>query len=158
MNPFVKITLVSAICLLGTLSLNAQSTKFGHINSAELLASMPEIKVADKTLQDFNASLEVKEITDLEARIQEFQQTAQESAAKKKEELYSPILKRAEAAIVDVAKENTYAYIFDTSAGAVVYAQPSDNVMDIVKKKLAAMPVAAPVMPAPAVKPMMPKK
>jgi outer membrane protein len=190
MNPFVKITLVSAICLLGTLPSIAQSTKFGHINSAELLASMPEIKVADKTLQDFNASLEaqlktmtteyqtkvqayqgqqaamadpikeakVKEITDLEARIQEFQQTAQESAAKKKEELYSPILKRAEAAIVEVAKENTYAYIFVTSAGAVVYAQPSDNVMDIVKKKLAAMPVAAPVMPAPAVKPMMPKK
>ena len=72
--------------------------------------------------------------------------------------MYSPILKRAEAAIVEVAKENTYAYIFDTSAGAVVYAQPSDNVMDIVKKKLAAMPAAAPVMAAPAVKPMMPKK
>ena len=32
------------------------------------------------------------------------------------------------------------------------------KVEDIVKKKLAAMPVAAPVMPAPAVKPMMPKK
>jgi hypothetical protein len=30
--------------------------------------------------------------------------------------------------------------------------------MDIVKKKLAAMPAAAPVMAAPAVKPMMPKK
>ena len=120
MNPFIKITLVSAFCLLGATQSKAQSPKFGHINSAELLASMPEIKVADKTLQDFNASLEsqlktmtteyqtkvqayqsqqaamadpikeakVKEITDLEARIQEFQQTAQESAAKKKEELY----------------------------------------------------------------------
>ena len=32
------------------------------------------------------------------------------------------------------------------------------GVMDIVKKKLAAMPTAAPVMAAPAVKPMMPKK
>ncbi|MEY2800156.1 MAG: hypothetical protein RI934_1144 [Bacteroidota bacterium] len=191
MNKLFKITLVSAFCLLGATQSKAQSPKFGHINSAELLASMPEIKVADKTLQDFNASLEtqlktmtteyqtkvqayqsqqasmaepikeakVKEITDLEARIQEFQQTAQESAAKKKEELYSPILKRAEAAIVEVAKENTYAYIFDTSAGAVVYAQPTDNIMDIVKKKLAATPAATttPTMPAPGIKPL-PKK
>ncbi|MFY8171346.1 MAG: OmpH family outer membrane protein, partial [Sphingobacteriaceae bacterium] len=76
MNPFVKITLVSAICLLGTLSLKAQSTKFGHINSAELLASMPEIKVADKTLQDFNASLEAQlktMTTEYQTKVQAYQ-------------------------------------------------------------------------------------
>ena len=46
-----------------------------------------------------------KELTDLGNRIQDFQQTAQESIQKKKEELYGPILKKAEDAIKDIAKE-----------------------------------------------------
>ena len=68
--------------------------------------------------------------------IQDFQQTAQEKIAAKKEELYNPILKKAEVAIKDVAKENAYSYVFDTSVGAFLYAQDSDNMMDLVKKKL----------------------
>lgn len=146
----------------------AQSLKFGHINSADLLAMMPEIKKADsvlqayqKSLEDANASMltdyqkkiqdfqslpatttdavkEIKqqEIKDLENRIQQFQGGAQDKLQNKKEEVYSPILKKAEDAIKDVAKANNYAYVFDTSAGAVVYAQESDNLMELVKKKL----------------------
>ncbi len=146
----------------------AQSLKFGHINSADLLAMMPEIKKADsvlqayqKSLEDANASMltdyqkkiqdfqslpatttdavkEIKqqEIKDLENRIQQFQGGAQDKLQNKKEEVYSPILKKAEDAIKDVAKANNYSYVFDTSAGAVVYAQESDNLMELVKKKL----------------------
>lgn len=77
-----------------------------------------------------------KELEDLGNRIQEFQQTAQESIQKKKEELYGPILKKAEAAIKDIAKEKGYSYIFDTSLGTVLYAQDSDNMMPVVKAKL----------------------
>lgn len=162
------------------MGVKAQALKFGHINSAELLSSLPEIKDADKKLQEFGASLEtqlklmtneyqskvqayqnqqasmadpikeakVKEISDLEVRIQEFQQTAQESVSKKKEELYSPILKKAEDAIVEIAKEKGYAYVFDTSAGSVIYAQPGDDLMEVVKKKLNVG--AAPSSPTPA--------
>lgn len=146
----------------------AQSNKFGHINSAELLQLMPEIKKADSTLQAYQKSLEdqnntmlneyqtkvtdyqkneatmpdavkdvkQQEISDLQQRIQTFQQTAQVKFQQKKEELYSPILKKAEDAIKQVAKENSYAYVFDTSAGAVIYAQDSDDLMALVKKKL----------------------
>lgn len=77
-----------------------------------------------------------KELEDLGNRIQEFQQTAQESIQKKKEEIYGPILKKAEAAIKDIAKEKGYAYIFDTSLGTVLYAQDSDNMMPVVKARL----------------------
>jgi outer membrane protein len=77
-----------------------------------------------------------KELEGLGNRIQEFQQTAQESIQKKKEEIYGPILKKAEAAIKDIAKEKGYAYIFDTSLGTVLYAQDSDNMMAVVKAKL----------------------
>lgn len=77
-----------------------------------------------------------KELYDLQTRIQDFQQTAQESIQKKKEEIYGPILKKAEDAIKALAKEKSYAYIFDTSVGAVVFAQESDDLMAAVKSKL----------------------
>ncbi len=77
-----------------------------------------------------------KELTDLGQRIQEFQQTAQESIQKKKEEIYGPILKKAEDAIKEIAKEKAYSYIFDTSLGSVIYAQESDNIMPLVKARL----------------------
>ncbi|MCY7409759.1 MAG: OmpH family outer membrane protein [Chitinophagales bacterium] len=154
------------ILLCGVTVANAQ--KFGHINSADLLQLMPEIKKADSTLQAYQKQLEdqnqtmitefqtkaasfqkdeatmpdaVKEVKqqelqDLQTRIQQFQQGAQDKFSTKKEELYSPILKRAEDGIKAVAKESSYAYVFDTSAGAVVYAQESDDIMPLVKKKL----------------------
>ncbi len=77
-----------------------------------------------------------KELTDLGQRIQDFQQTAQESIQSKKQEIYGPILKKAEDAIKEIAKEKAYSYIFDTSLGSVIYAQDSDNIMALVKAKL----------------------
>ncbi len=50
--------------------------------------------------------------------------------------MYSPILKKAEDAIKQVAKENNYSYVFDMGTGAVIYAQDSDDLMPLVKKKL----------------------
>ena len=167
---FISYLTVTVVFMLSiALSAQAQSPKFGHINSADLLSMMPEIKKADSTLQAYQKSLEdanasmltdyqkkvqdyqalsatttdavkeikQQEIKDLENRIQQFQGTAQDKLQNKKEEVYSPILKKAEDAIKEVAKENNYAYVFDTSAGAVVYAQESDNLMELVKKKLA---------------------
>ncbi|MCF8284566.1 MAG: OmpH family outer membrane protein [Sphingobacteriales bacterium] len=191
MKKIFKLTILAVLALFTAVGVNAQGAKFGHINSAELLASLPEVKDADKKLQDFATSMEsqlklmtneyqskvqayqsqaatmadpikdakVKEISDLEARIQEFQQTAQESVTKKKEELYSPILKKTEDVIVEMAKEKGYAYVFDTSAGSVIYGQASDDMMDIVKKKLASLPATSPTAaPTTPVKSTGPKK
>jgi len=166
MKFFSFLALIALVVIAG--SGYAQTAKFGHINSADLLALMPEIKKSDSSLQIYQKSLEdqnqamltdyqkkiqefqnlpaattdavkevkQQEIKDLESRIQQFQGTAQEKLQNKKEEIYSPILKRAEEAIKEVAKSNSYSYVFDTSAGAVIYAQDSDNLMDLVKKKL----------------------
>jgi outer membrane protein len=146
----------------------AQTLKFGHINSTQLLSLMPETKEADSTLQKFGASLEsqlktmtneyqskindyqansatmaepvkearVREINEIEQRIQDFQETAQQSMQKKKEEVYTPIIKKAEEAIKKVAKDKSYSYIFDTSAGMVLFAQESDDIMPLVKGQL----------------------
>ncbi|MCC7233521.1 MAG: OmpH family outer membrane protein [Bacteroidia bacterium] len=88
------------------------------------------------SLPDAIRATKEKELNDLGNRIQDFQQSAQESMQSKKEELYGPILKKADEAIKDVAKEKSYSYIFDTSVGAVLYAQDSDDIMSLVKVKL----------------------
>jgi len=109
------------------LSPKAQTMKFGHVNSADLIQLMPETKKADISLKQFGQSLDMqlktmtseyqsklqsyqskrdsfpdairaskeKELEDLGNRIQDFQQTAQESISKKKEEIYGPVLKKA---------------------------------------------------------------
>ncbi|MCH8902522.1 MAG: OmpH family outer membrane protein [Bacteroidetes bacterium] len=88
------------------------------------------------TWEDFIKEDKLKEIGDLEARIQNFQTSAQEKLLTKKEELYNPILQTAENAIKAVAKEQGYNYVFDTSSGIVLYFEATHDIMNLVKTKL----------------------
>jgi outer membrane protein len=88
------------------------------------------------SMPDAIKSIKQQELQDLGSRIEDFRQNAQESIQKKKEELYGPILKKAEDAIKETAKEKSYAYIFDISSGSFLYAQESDDIMGMVKAKL----------------------
>ena len=124
---------------------NADSTlqKFGASLESQLKTMTAEYqnKIADFKSKEASMAepirdAKLKEISDLEERIQSFQESAQSSMQKKKEELYTPILKKAEEAINAVAKENKYSYIFDTGAGSLLYAQESDDVLTLVKTKL----------------------
>ena len=72
----------------------------------------------------------------MDQRIQTYQQSAQQRLQDKEKELLQPIIDRAKQAISDVAKENGYTYVFDTSAGALLYQQDSDDILPLVKKKL----------------------
>lgn len=76
------------------------------------------------------------EINDLRERMAEFEQTASQDLQNKELELTSPIIEEARQAVEDVAKENGYTYIFNSTEGLLLYATPSDNVMDLVKAKL----------------------
>jgi outer membrane protein len=76
------------------------------------------------------------EIRDMESRIQEFRAGAEEDLAKKENELLEPIITKVKTAIEEVAKEGSYTYIFDSSAGILLYAKDSEDIMSQVKKKL----------------------
>ncbi len=117
--------------------------KFGESLDAQLKGMTAEYQnklqtyqAGADTMPDAIRQTKEKELNDLGNRIQDFQQTAQESIQKKKEELYGPILKKAEDAIKEIAKEKSYSYIFDTSLGSVIYAQESDDLMPQVKTRL----------------------
>lgn len=76
------------------------------------------------------------ELQQLQERLQTFNQQAQEDIQKKQEELLGPIVTTVKEAIKSIAKEQHYSYIFDTGLGAVLYAQESDDITALVKKKL----------------------
>lgn len=78
----------------------------------------------------------IKEITDLESRIQEFQASAQAELQEKEEKLLQPLIDKAKKAIEDVASENGYTYIFDAGVGVLLYQKDSSDIMPLVKKKL----------------------
>lgn len=104
--------------------------------TAEYQGKINDFKAKESSMSEPVRDAKVKEIGDLEERIQDFQESAQASMQKKKEELYTPIIKKAEEAINAVAKEKSFSYIFDTSVGAVLYSQESDDILPLVKTKL----------------------
>jgi outer membrane protein len=110
-------------------------------SALEAMAKEYETKVAAfqqaeqgmiKTVRD----TKVREISDLERRIQEFQQQAQEEIGKKEQEVLTPIIDKARKAIDQVAVEKGYTYVFDASLGVLLYAKDSEDVMADVKAKL----------------------
>ena len=69
--------------------------------------------------------------------IQDFQGAATENYKKKQADLLQPIIDKANQAIQSIGKEKGFTYIFDVSAGAVVFfSSDSEDVMPLVKAKL----------------------
>ena len=102
----------------------------------EAQKKVQEYQAGEKTMTDAVKTVKQKELQDLQTRIESYQQTSQEKVTKKREELYKPILEKADKAIKDVAKEKGYAYVFDTGNGAILYANEGDNILPLVKTKL----------------------
>ncbi|MBK6829570.1 MAG: OmpH family outer membrane protein [Flavobacteriales bacterium] len=91
---------------------------------------------ADKMTQT-EKDMVVGEIQELEQRIQAAREKAQDDLAKQEEELLRPMVEKATAAINDVAAANNFTYIFDTSTGFVLYFDKGEDIMQMVKTKLA---------------------
>jgi outer membrane protein len=77
-----------------------------------------------------------RELQDLNMRYEEFRSSVSADVSAKDAELSEPLITKAKKAVEDVAKEHGYTYIFNSSDGLVLYATPSDDVMDLVLKKL----------------------
>jgi outer membrane protein len=89
------------------------------------------------TFSDLVRQTKETELQEMNQRIQQFQTSAQEDMSKKRTEIYKPVLDKANKAISEVAKENNFTYIFDLSAGTVIYhADYSIDILPLVKQKL----------------------
>jgi|SRR5690606_766954 outer membrane protein len=102
----------------------------------EYQKKIQEYQAQEKTMSDAVKEVKAKEIQQLGERIQSTEQSAQEKISKRREEVYSPIIEKAENAIKEVGKSNNYDYIFDTSSGALLYYKDADDILPLVKAKL----------------------
>ncbi|MEL6655191.1 MAG: OmpH family outer membrane protein [Bacteroidota bacterium] len=82
--------------------------------------------------QERQAALEKRQV-----EIQNFEQEIVQTMGATRNQMLEPIIARAQQAIDDVAKENGYVMIFDTSVfNAVMFADETEDIMDMVKAKL----------------------
>ena len=66
-----------------------------------------------------------------------YEQEVIQLISKKRDDLLKPIVDKMNAAVKAVGKENGYTMIFDTSIfNSVLYADESEDVMELVKSKL----------------------
>jgi outer membrane protein len=85
------------------------------------------------------------DLQQLQRRIQDFQQQAEMDVKRKQGELTAPIFEKAKKGIEAVAQEGAYKYVLDTSPNnsSVLFSEPSDDILMLVKKKLDTMPAAS---------------
>jgi outer membrane protein len=76
------------------------------------------------------------ELNNLQTSLQTFQYQAQDDMDKKRQELFKPIITKAQDAINNVAKEKGYTYVLDSSAGTILFSTDGDDLMPAVKTKL----------------------
>ncbi len=88
------------------------------------------------SMSDLIKQTKEKELQDLQARIDAFQQKANNDLQAKQQELVQPFIDKARSAINEVAKENKYTYILNAIEDVVLYKESTEDVMSLAKKKL----------------------
>lgn len=103
-------------------------------------AYQAELKKANDgagTMTDAQKTAEAGQLQDMQKRMQDFQNDAQQKIDAKSNELSKPLIDKAKAAVNDVAKEKGYNFVFDSSQGAPMIVSPeSDDLMAATKLKL----------------------
>lgn len=97
----------------------------------ELIRKEQQGDLSPRQLQEEQMRLREKE---QELAMEE--QTIQSTLVRKRNELINPILERVQEAIDQVAKQNNFQYILDTSGGSVLFADESNDITRLVKEKL----------------------
>ena len=97
---------------------------------------LQEYQNATETMTDAVRQLKEKELTDLNTRIQEFQQVAQQDLQKKENELLAPIYEKVKNTIDEVAKAGGYTVILPGNALIYVDAAQVKDIASDVKAKL----------------------
>ena len=76
------------------------------------------------------------ELQDMQKRIQDYNNNAQQQVTAKSNELFKPLSDKVKTAITAVAKEKGYTYVLDTQTTGLIVSPPGDDLMASVKLKL----------------------
>jgi outer membrane protein len=159
-----KLILVFSFVCFSVAGAVAQSMKFGHVNSQEVISQMPDYIEMTKVLQEEQAKLMkeledlnkvymtlIKEyqdpattetrkkvlegdIVDMEQRMQQREESGTQKLEQLSQRLRKPILDKIDKAIKDTAAEGKYNYVFDTAA--LLFFEGGDDLTSKVKAKV----------------------
>lgn len=111
-----------------------------ELMSVELNTKNDAYQKESKNLSDIVKQTKEQELMDMNKRIQDFQNNAQQQLQTKQAELFQPIVAKVDKAIKDVGKENGFLYVFDVSpskANLLYFDETkSTNILPLVKTKL----------------------
>jgi len=109
---------------------------FGEMQK-DLQTKMADFQTLGDSISEIKKNAKVAEIQDMQQRIQNYQQTAQQQLQAKQTELLKPVFDKAEKAIEEVGKEKGLVYVFDIGTKVVLYkSNESLDILPLVKTKL----------------------
>lgn len=88
------------------------------------------------TMTDAVRTVKESELNDLQKRMNDYQNNAQQQVTAKTNELSKPLFDKVRAAISQVAKEKGYTYVLNSTQTDLIVSPPGDDLMNDVKAKL----------------------
>jgi len=103
----------------------------------EINKKIEEFNQGEAAMSDLIKEAKASEIQELQMRLQNYSQTAQQDLQQQSMLVIQPVMEKARAAIDEVAKEHGLIYVFDLSQGNPVYtSEESLDMIPLVKAKL----------------------
>jgi len=119
-------------------ALQTQLEKKGQLMVQDLETKYKELQRREQSGEISPKALEeeAKKLKEQEGELAKFEQDVQKQLLSRRQELLQPVIDKLNNAIKQVATEGQFTYIFDSSAGILLYAQESLDVTTQVKTKL----------------------
>jgi outer membrane protein len=103
----------------------------------EINKKIEEFNQSETIMSDLIKEAKASEIQELQLRLQNYNQTAQQDLQQQGMLVMQPVMDKARTAIDEVAKENGLLYVFDLSQGNPIYtSEESLDMIPLVKAKL----------------------
>ena len=103
----------------------------------EINKKIEEFNQSESTMSDLIREAKASEVQEMQVRLQNFAQTAQQDLQQQSMVMIQPVMDKARGAIDEVAKEQGLLYVFDLSQGNPIYSsEESVDMLPLVLAKL----------------------
>ncbi len=103
----------------------------------EINKKIEEFNQAETTMSELIREAKASEIQEMQIRVQNFAQTAQQDLQQQSMLMIQPVMDKARGAIEEVAKEHGLLYVFDLSQGNPIYtSEESLDMLPLVRTKM----------------------
>lgn len=118
--------------------LEAEYRKIGEELGVAYNRALEAYNTQLEALKPIEKKLKETELLDMQKRIQTFTTDSENEYQKRRQELYGPVLLRAQNAIQQVGKENGFQYVIDSAQGFLLFIPDDEslNLLPLVMQKL----------------------